>query len=260
MGADVEVLDSARGADADPGDPGAADRETLVAIFGVLGGIAGTVALFVVAGTFALAIAQRRRETAVLRALGATPRQVRRLIAAEALIVSVVAAALGALAGRPLALAIVGFLADHGAAPSGFELGHSWIPLAAAVGGGVGMAQLAVIAAARRAGRVRPAEALRDVAIEHGRPGLLQLLSGVLCLAGGGAMAMLFSGEAALAFAILGGILLATGTALLGRWLLGAPAACSRGRCGSWARPGCSRARASRRTGGAPRRSRRRSS
>ena len=38
-------------------------------------------------------------------------------------------------------------------------------------------------------------------------------------------MAMLFSGEAALAFSILGGILLATGTALLGRWLLGLPAA-----------------------------------
>ena len=225
MGPDVEVLDRTRGAEADPGDPGAADRETLVAIFGVLGGIGGTVALFVVAGTFSLAIAQRRRETAVLRALGATPRQVRRLIAAEALIVSVVAAALGALAGRPLAEAIVGFLADHGVAPEGFELGHSWIPLAAAVGGGVGMAQLAVIAAARRAGRVRPAEALREVAIEHTRPGLLQLLGGVLCLAGGGALAMLFSGEAALAFAILGGILLATGTALLGRWLLGAPAA-----------------------------------
>ena len=221
MGAGVEVLDDAHGADADPGDPGAADRETLVAIFGVLGGIGGTVALFVVAGTFALAIAQRRRETAVLRALGATPRQVRRLIAAEALIVSVVAAALGALAGRPLALAIVDFLADHGAAPHGFELGHSWIPLAAAVGGGIGIAQLAVVAAARRAGRVRPAEALREVAIEHSRPGLLQLL----CLAGGGAMAMIFSGEAALAFAILGGILLATGTALLGRWLLGLPAA-----------------------------------
>ena len=225
MGPDVEVLEHARGADADPGDPAAADRETLVAIFGVLGGIGGTVALFVVAGTFALAIAQRRRETGVLRALGATPRQVRRLIAGEALIVSVVAAALGALAGRPLAGAIVGFLADHGAAPNGFELGHSWIPLAAAVGGGIAMAQLAVVAAARRAGRVRPAEALREVAIEHGRPGMLQLLSGVLCLAGGGAMAMLFSGEAALAFAILGGILLATGTALLGRWLLGAPAA-----------------------------------
>ena len=55
------------------------------------------------AGTFALAIAQRRRETAVLRALGASPPQVRRLIAGEALLVSLVAGALGLLAGGPLA-------------------------------------------------------------------------------------------------------------------------------------------------------------
>ena len=72
-----------------------------------MGGIAGAVALFVVAGTFALAIAQRRRETAVLRALGATPRQVRRLIATEAFLLSVVASGLGLLAGGPLARAIV---------------------------------------------------------------------------------------------------------------------------------------------------------
>ena len=68
-------------------------------------------------------------------------------------------------------MAIVDLLADKGAAPHGFEPGHSWIPLVAAVGGGIAVAQLAVIAAARRAGRVRPAEALREVAIEHGRPG-----------------------------------------------------------------------------------------
>ena len=80
MGPDVDVLDNGHGADADAGDPQATDREGLIAIFGVMGGIAGAVALFVVAGTFALAIAQRRRETAVLRALGATPRQVRRLL------------------------------------------------------------------------------------------------------------------------------------------------------------------------------------
>ena len=171
MGRTCEVLDAAHAPTPTRATRRAADRETLVAIFGVLGGIGGTVALFVVAGTFALAIAQRRRETAVLRALGATPRQVRRLIAAEALIVSVVAAALGALAGRPLALAIVDFLADHGAAPHGFELGHSWIPLVAAVGGGIGIAQLAVsprraapdgCARPRRCARWRSSTAVRE--------------------------------------------------------------------------------------------------
>ena len=225
MGEGVEVLDAEHASAADAGDPTTADREALVAIFGTMAGIAGTVALFVVAGTFALAIAQRRRETAVLRALGATPRQVRRLIAGEALIVSLAATALGVLTGRPLALAIVDLLVDRGVAPEGFALGSSLIPLAAAVGAGIGIAQLAVVAAARRAGRVRPAEALREVAIEHGRPGVFQLLSGVLCLGGGVAMAIIFTGEAALAFSILGGILLASGTAMLGRWLLGLPAA-----------------------------------
>ena len=116
-------------------------------------------------------------------------------------------------------------LADHGIVPAGFEPGHSWIPLVAALGMGIGVAQVAVVAAARRAGRVRPAEALREVAVEHGRPGFVRMLAGVLSLVGGAAMALLFSGEQASAFSILAAILLATGTALLGRWLLGVPAA-----------------------------------
>ena len=222
----LEVLDRAHAADADAGDPRAADRAALVAIFGTMGGIAGAVALFVVAGTFTLAITQRRREVAVLRALGAAPHQVRRLIAGEALIVSVVAGALGMLAGRPLADAIVSILADHGTVPRRLRPGRArWIPLVAAFGGGILVAQLAVFAAARRAGRTRPAEALREAAIEHARPGVLQLLVGALCLGGGIAMALIFKGMWAVAFAILEGLLLAIGVGLLGRALLGLPAA-----------------------------------
>ncbi len=221
----LEALDRAHAADADAGDPRAADRATLVAIFATMGGIAGAVALFVVAGTFTLAITQRRREVAVLRALGAAPDQVRRLIAGEALIVSVVAGVLGILAGRPLADAIVSILAEHGTVPAGFGPGSSWIPLVAAFGGGILVAQVAVFAAARRAGRTRPAEALREAAIERARPGIIQLLTGLACLGGGVAMALIFKGAWALAFAILEGLLLAVGVGLLGRALLGLPAA-----------------------------------
>ena len=70
------------------GRPPRRAAEAMVAIFGDHGRDRRHVALFVVAGTFGLAIAQRQRESAVLRALGATPRQVRRLIAGEALFVS----------------------------------------------------------------------------------------------------------------------------------------------------------------------------
>ena len=90
---------------------------------------------------------------------------------------------------------------------------------------GVVIAQLAVFAAARRAGRIPPADALREVAIEHPRPSAVRVLAGATCLAGGAAMSILFSGYWAMVFAVLGGILLAMGTGLLGRWLLGLPAA-----------------------------------
>src|SRR3954449_139528 len=225
LGPRVDVLDRPHAADADAGDPTAADRAGLIAIFGALGGIAGAVALFVVAGTFGLAIAQRRRETAVLRALGASPPQIRRLIAGEALLVSLVAGALGVAAGRPFANLIVDALAQRGEVSPAFAPADSIVPLVAALGMGVAIAQLAVFAAARRAGRIPAAAALREVAIEHPRPGLIRTLSGVGCLLGGVSTSVLFSGYWAMAFAVLGGILLALGTGLLGRWLLGLPAA-----------------------------------
>src|SRR3954447_25645419 len=225
LGGRIEVLDRGHGADADAGDPTAADRAGLIALFGALGGIAGAVALFVVAGTFSLAIAQRRRETAVLRALGATPPQIRRLIAGEALLVSLMAGTLGVVAGRPFANLIVDVLADRGEVGPAFAPADSIVPLVAALGMGVLIAQLAVFAAARRAGRIPAADALREVAIEHPRPGLVRTLSGVGCLLGGVSMSVLFSGYWAMVFAVLGGILLALGTGLLGRWLLGLPAA-----------------------------------
>ena len=57
------------------------------------------------------------------------------------------------------------------------------------------------------------------------RPGVLQLLAGCCCLGGGVAMALVFKGMWAVAFAILEGMLLAAGVGLLGRALLGLPAA-----------------------------------
>ena len=121
VGDRAEVVDREHAADADAGDARAEGRETLIAVSGTLGGITGLVALFVVAGTFSLVMAQRRREIAALRALGATPRQIRRLVAGEALIVSVVAGALGLVAGAPLADGLVSVLASHDVVPEGFQ-------------------------------------------------------------------------------------------------------------------------------------------
>ena len=122
----------------------------------------------------------------MLRALGATPPQIRRLIAGEALLVSLVAGASGSARRSPRSRTSSS-TSSRTAARSGprSQPSQSLVPLGAALGMGVLIAQLAVFAAARRAGRIPPADALREVAIEHPRPGLVRVLAGLAGLAGG---------------------------------------------------------------------------
>jgi putative ABC transport system permease protein len=92
----VQVLTGAarRKADADP-DRDSEAVTAMNALFGTAGGVTAFVSVFVVASTFAFAVAQRRREFGLLRTAGATPGQIRRLVLAEALTVGVLASTTG---------------------------------------------------------------------------------------------------------------------------------------------------------------------
>ena len=57
--------------------------DDLAAMFGMMSGVALFMAMFVVASTFGFVVASRRRELGMLRLIGATPRQVRRMVAAR---------------------------------------------------------------------------------------------------------------------------------------------------------------------------------
>ncbi|NUR92593.1 MAG: ABC transporter permease, partial [Nonomuraea sp.] len=74
-------------------------RVKLISMGGSLAGTSLLVAILVVMGTFALSIQQRQRELALLRAVAATPKQVRGLVGGEALLVGVVAGTAGSLTG-----------------------------------------------------------------------------------------------------------------------------------------------------------------
>jgi putative ABC transport system permease protein len=141
-------------------------RDNAGTIVGIAAGFAVFIAVFVVSSTFAFAVAQRRREFALLRAVGATRRQVRRMVYGEAGFVAVAASALGALAGPYAAGPILGWLAGLGMAPSWLVPSTQSWPAVTAFATGVVVALAGVAVAARRAGRVHPAEAMREAAIE----------------------------------------------------------------------------------------------
>ncbi|MCX4783670.1 FtsX-like permease family protein [Streptomyces sp. NBC_01264] len=169
-------------------DPSAPSLRKLL-IF--MAGMSGFVSVFVVASTFAFAVAGRRRETALLRAVGATPRQVRLLVLGEAVVVSLAASLCGALLGLAVAPLFARWLVSRGAAPEGFTVEFSAGPPLIAAAIEVGVAVAGAYAAARRSGRVRPVEALGDAAVDGrvmtpGRwlwaVGHLALLAAVLAL------------------------------------------------------------------------------
>lgn len=141
-------------------------RDNANVIAGIAAGFAAFVAVFVVSSTFAFAVGQRRREFALLRTVGATTRQVRRMVYGEAVLVALVASAVGAALGPLGTRPILGWLVGLGMAPDWMAPSASAAPsyLAFAVGLLVAVAGVAV--AARRAGRIRPAEAMREAAIE----------------------------------------------------------------------------------------------
>ncbi|MFF0701975.1 ABC transporter permease [Streptomyces tendae] len=164
-------------------------KETLFAVGGSFGGIATLVAVFTAAGTVALSVGQRTREFALLRAVGATPRQIRRAVAAEALLVAPLAGLLGCLPGIGLAHWWFGQMQDRGAVPEAVELHVSGFPLLAAVGVGLLTALGAGWAAGRRPARIKPGQALAEAAVERLRPGVVRTVLGVAAVGGGSALA-----------------------------------------------------------------------
>lgn len=192
-GAQVRVGDD-RGAIEDPGLGYA--KQTLFAIGGSFGGIAALVAIFTAAGTVALSVSQRAREFALLRAVGATPRQIRRAVASEGLLVAPLAGILGCLPGIGLARWWFGQLQDRGAIPDAVRVHVSGLPLLAAVGIGLLTALVAGWAAGRRPARTRPGQALTDASVERLRPGVIRTVLGIGALVGGAVLTRVSAGSA----------------------------------------------------------------
>jgi putative ABC transport system permease protein len=161
-----------------------AGRTRLIAVTASFAGIGIFVALFVVAGTMALAVQQREREIGLLRAIAATPSQVRRMIAWEATIVALVGAGAGIWAGIRLAHVLARGLVRHGIAPDGFAVGSAKLAAAGVVAGSVALALFAVWSSSRRAARISPTRALTEATVEPRLVGPGRLVGGLVAIAG----------------------------------------------------------------------------
>ncbi|MFJ8741697.1 FtsX-like permease family protein [Embleya sp. NPDC127516] len=194
-------------------------KEMLVAVGGSFGGVVAMVSVFVVAGATTLSVAQRRRDFALLRAVGATPWQIRRMIATEAGFVALIAGLAGLLPGTLLARWWFDRMIERGMVETGVTLSIGPIPMLAAVGAGILSAVLAGLVAARASARTKPTEALGEAGIERARVGWFRLVLGIVSIAGAGVLsglAMKVAGDQAVAAASGVIMLFMLGIGLLG--------------------------------------------
>ena len=196
--------------------------DVLGGVFGMFAVIAIFVASLVIANIFTILIAQRTREMALLRCVGASRKQIFGSVVAEAAAVGVIASATGVLAGLGLTAAGLALavrfdwgIPDVGIHPNATAL------LAPFLVGAVATV-LAGIVPARRATRVAPLAALRpvNVAPATSRAGELRIVFGVLMLGGGGILLAVGAAEHQVLIGVAGGLASFFGVLVVGALLV----------------------------------------
>jgi putative ABC transport system permease protein len=249
-GEDVEVLTGKQITEETQDD--IADALSFFTIFlTVFAVVALVVSVFSIYNTFSIIVAQRTRDMALLRAVGASRRQVLGSVIGESAVLGLTASLLGVLGGVAIVYVLKAMLDAFGVdlPAGGLVLKASTVVVSLVVGFVVTV--VAAVGPAVRASRVPPLAALRDVAIDRGGSSRLRLVLGVIvvllgvaatfsALAGGGSNALFAAGGGVL-LVLIGTIVLGPVVARPLSRLIGAPLSRFRGVTGHLAQENSAR-------------------
>ena len=178
--------------------------------------IAMAVACFVIYNVFSITAAQRQRENALFRAVGAQRAQVTRAMLLESVAVGVVGSILGLIAGIGVSMALKGFLGAIGVdfPSTTLQLVPRTIVVTLVIGTIVTL--LSGILPALRSGRVSPLAAMRDSAVEHTSGSRRRVIIGLIVAAIGGVGVAITLAGSSIIFLGVGVLLISVGVLVLG--------------------------------------------
>ncbi|WP_428949839.1 ABC transporter permease [Streptomyces sp. cg35] len=194
-GSPITVLTGDDGGRAE--DPGViADGSDLIPLAAAFGGLSAMVTVFVVASTLGLSVQQRQREMALLRTIGTTPGQLRRLILGETLFLAVIATGLAAVPGPWFGRRLLDAFSNAGVVPDSIAYRAGSVPVIVGAATALLTALGSAYIAAQAAARTRPTEALAEATLHRRWFSAFRLIVGLLCLIGGAALAWGTTGAA----------------------------------------------------------------
>jgi putative ABC transport system permease protein len=141
---------------------------------------------FVIANVFSITQAQRLKENALMRAIGANSGQVSRALMVEAFIIGLIGSLLGFIGGLALAIGLRALLALFGIdiPTSGLTILPRTIVITLVAG--LFVTIVSAVAPAIKAGRVKPIQAMREGALESNASNRSRLITGLILLVLGG--------------------------------------------------------------------------
>ncbi len=184
---------------------------TFLLVFAVISIFVGA---FIIFNTFSMLVAQRSRELALLRAVGASRKQVTRAVLGEAIGVGVVGSTLGLAAGVGLALLLQQIFRSTGADLGG-GLTFTYKPVLWSYVVGIVVTVSAAYFPARRAAKVPPVAAMRDDVAMPQRSLRVRLIAGSAVTLVGAVLTGVGLGDAPIALLGAGAALVFLGVALL---------------------------------------------
>lgn len=190
LGGDIQVA-TAQDLAAAGAEQAAANLEMLQVVLVAMSVAALVIGAFLIGNTFSVVISQRTRELAIIRAAGATGRQVLASVLVEALIVGIAASAAGVALGVLSTYGLRELTRTFGVSiPSG-DLVIQPMTVAIALAVGVLVTVTSAVAPARRAAAVSPLYAMRSSAAEARGIGRGRVLVGAALVAAGGGLSAL---------------------------------------------------------------------
>jgi putative ABC transport system permease protein len=168
----------------------------------VFAGIALFVGAFIIFNTFSIIVTQRQKEMALLRAIGASTRQVMRSVMLEAAVVGTLASLSGLTAGIGVAAGLKQLLAGFGMElpEGGLAITSSTVITSMIVG--VTVTLLSAWFPARKAGKIPPVAAMRAVALDRTGTSRKRAVIGTTITALG--VAAMFNGQSTNALGMIG--------------------------------------------------------
>ncbi|HEX6486244.1 MAG TPA: FtsX-like permease family protein, partial [Nocardioidaceae bacterium] len=176
---------------------------TFLLVFATVAMVVGT---FLIINTFSILVAQRSRELALLRAMGASRRQVTRSVLGEAFVIGLIGSTIGLAAGYVLAQGLRALFGIIGLDLSSASFPVELRTVLVSYGVGILVTMLAAYLPARRASRIPPVAAMRDdVALPEASIHRRLIFGSFLVVAGIGLMVAGFAGDGGSGLSMIGG-------------------------------------------------------